>query len=128
MNTFDSDYTPVEKPVEGASLRDALLAAVENVSPDNPIDVAVPAGMKEDEWVSIFNKCYTKRGDFAHVGQHIRVSSRNENNGVVLVLTDRSKKLEIVAEMRARFDPKPESPSEWPVGPATPPPEDNLSE
>jgi hypothetical protein len=83
--------------------------------------------MEQDDWVPIFNNCAIRRGDFAHVGEHIR-ASKNEDHGIVLTLTDYSEQIAVLEEKVAEANPVPEPPTEWPVGPATPLPEEGLDE
>ncbi len=93
MSFFNSDDTPVENPVSRPNLTDELLRAVENLSPGSSVKVAVPEGMKTIEWVPIFNQCYLRRGDFAHLDKNIH-ADKNEDDGIVIILTNKSPKPE----------------------------------
>jgi hypothetical protein len=119
MNFFNSEENPKETPAKkvaepaGPTIRAALLKATEDVSPNIPVDVCVPSGAEEGEWVSALNDCHNKHKDFAHLGAHIKIS-KDESNGIVLTITDVSETMPKPQEM-----PKPTPPSTWPVGPAT---------
>ena len=128
MNFFNSEEKPEEKPEEmptvevpaaaevpaDTSLRDALLKATEDVTPGNPVDVCVPSDAREDDWVPVFNDCYNRMGDFAHLEVYIK-ASMCENNGTVLTITDISETMP-----KPQALPVPVAPTEWPSGPAEP--------
>ena len=131
MNYFNSDDTPVENtPVENQAadkLKDTLLEAAANLDTEGSVDITVPSGIPEGEWVAVFNDCYNKKGDFADLGPEI-VVDKHENDGVVITLTDQTAKLAEIAARQASINPKPPNSaalSDWPAGPASPLPEED---
>ena len=121
MNFFNSEENPKETPAEpvGPTIRAVLLKATEDVSPSSPVDVCVPSGIEESEWVSALNDCHNKQKDFAHLGAHIKIS-KDESSGIVLTITDASETMP-----KPQETPKPTPPPTWPVGPAVELPEED---